>query len=336
LFLEVKKSPRKLISPLFLKKRGARAIWGENLVPKNNYFTIFQISRCGRRITDFRQLPLALRHPAAGTLHAPAALYLAYHQTHRTQDADNSDTELCDRIRHHFLLWAILCGVSTNPMPSKTKVKISRKLRKVIHNAPCSSKTLTTTRVRQHGKLSNKQKQSVTVNLAAPACQRKVRTTLQDGAFKHVKDPIARRQLIDQKIKSLRRMMGTKKRRKRPRRAFVTPEEAASVGMGRGAALRGELRPGPSAHMSFFPSLECLQRVFGRLPRRLPRRSQRGARGSAVHQLVRRQPANGAGRGVVRGCCHGYDVVPVCVAGGVCGRRFGQGTSTAEPLRIFS
>ena len=88
-------------------------------------------------------------------------------------------------------------------MPSKTKVKISRKLRKVIHNAPCSSKTLSSTRVRQDGKLSNKQKQSVTVNLAAPACQRKVRTTLQDGAFKHVKDPIARRQLIDQKIKSL-------------------------------------------------------------------------------------------------------------------------------------
>jgi hypothetical protein len=69
-------------------------------------------------------------------------------------------------------------------MPSKTKVKISRKLRKVIHNAPCSSKTLSSTRVRQDGKLSNKQKQSVTVNLAAPACQRKVRTTLQDGAFK--------------------------------------------------------------------------------------------------------------------------------------------------------
>ena len=128
-------------------------------------------------------------------------------------------------------------------MPSKTKVKISRKLRKVIHNAPCSSKTLTTTRVRQHGKLSNRQKQSVTVNLAAPACQRKVRTTLQDGAFKHVKDPIARRQLIDQKIKSLRRMMGKKqKRRKRPRRAFVTPEEAASVGMGRSINY-GALRP---------------------------------------------------------------------------------------------
>ena len=36
----MKKSPRKPISPLFLKKRGVRAIWGENLVPKNNYFTI--------------------------------------------------------------------------------------------------------------------------------------------------------------------------------------------------------------------------------------------------------------------------------------------------------
>jgi hypothetical protein len=128
-------------------------------------------------------------------------------------------------------------------MPTKTKVKISRKLRKVIKSAPCSSKTLTTTRVRQDGKLSNKQKQSVTVNLAAPACQRKVRTTLQDGAFKHVKDPIARRQLIDQKIKSLRRMMGKKqKRRKRPRRAFVTPEEAASVSMGRSINY-GALRP---------------------------------------------------------------------------------------------
>jgi hypothetical protein len=113
----------------------------------------------------------------------------------------------------------------------------------VIHNAPCSSKTLSSTRVRQDGKLSNKQKQSVTVNLAAPACQRKVRTTLQDGAFKHVKDPIARRQLIDQKIKSLRRMMGKKqKRRKRPRRAFVTPEEAASVSMGRSINY-GALRP---------------------------------------------------------------------------------------------
>ena len=74
-------------------------------------------------------------------------------------------------------------------------------------------------------------------------CQRKVRATLCGGAFIDVKDPIARRQLIDQKIKSLRRMMGKKqKRRKRPRRAFVTPEEAASVGMGRSINY-GALRP---------------------------------------------------------------------------------------------
>jgi hypothetical protein len=126
----------------------------------------------------------------------------------------------------------------------KTKVKISRKLRKVIQSAPCSSKTLTSTRVRQDGKLSNKQKQSVTVNLAAPACQRKVRTTLRGGAFKNVKDPITRRQLIDGKIRALLRMVGRKQRRKarRPRRAFVTPEEAASVAMGRSINY-GALRP---------------------------------------------------------------------------------------------
>ena len=131
------------------------------------------------------------------------------------------------------------------PMPGKkTKVKISRKLRKVIKSAPCSSKTLTSTRVRHDGKLTNKQKQSVVVNLAAPACQRKVRTTLRDNAFKDVKDPITRRQLIDGKIRALQRMVGKKQRRKvrRPRRAFVSPEEAASVAMGRSINY-GALRP---------------------------------------------------------------------------------------------
>ena len=56
------------------------------------------------------------------------------------------------------------------------------------------------------------------------------------GAFKSVKDPITRRHLIDKISVALRRMMGKKKQQRRkarrPRQAFVSPEEAASVGMG--------------------------------------------------------------------------------------------------------